>query len=247
MAGVDQLKKNVDQYYDEMKYDQIAEQLEPYKGGDDVGLLWRLARANYERQKTLGSDAAQLRLLQDTLATVQRALALDATDPNCHKWMAIYLNAITKLQGSKAQIDAATTIREHMLKACEYGPDDATNWHLIAMWEYSVADISWVMRKLATVVYGEPPRATFQQALDNFLKADQLSDGFRQLSAGRGLAWPIKSRNLMMIGKCYQKLKDKENAIKYLKMVRALEAKTADDEESKEEAISMLKQMGITD
>ena len=77
-------------------------------------------------------------------------------------------------------------------RACELGSEDPTNWHLIGMWEFTVADISWVMRKLATVVYGEPPKATFEEALEHFAKAEALAEGFSQQSAGQGLEWPIR-------------------------------------------------------
>ena len=77
-------------------------------------------------------------------------------------------------------------------KACELGSEDPTNWHLIGMWEFTVADISWVMRRLATLVYGEPPKATFQEALDHFTKAEELSAEFGRQAAGQGLEWPIR-------------------------------------------------------
>ena len=80
-----------------------------------MGLLWRLARASYELQKPLSSDSARLTALQHTFSVVERALTIDPEDANAHKWMAIYLNDITKIQGSKAQIEKAYIIKDHML------------------------------------------------------------------------------------------------------------------------------------
>ena len=85
------------------------------QNSDDVGLLWRLARANYELQKGLPSDSARLAALQSTFSVAERALAVDSGDANAHKWMAIYLNAITKIQGSKAQIEKGSVIKDHMM------------------------------------------------------------------------------------------------------------------------------------
>jgi len=62
---------------------------------------------------------------------------------------------------------------------------------------------------------------------------------------GPSSSWPIKSRNLLMAGKCYHKLKDVDNAAKYLKKVQGSTARTKDDEEAKEEAVSLLKQLGV--
>ena len=78
-------------------------------------LLWRLARAVYEQYKRLPSDAEKLARLQQGRVTVERAMQLNDKHPNCHKWMAIYLNAITKLQGSRAQIEQGQVIKGHML------------------------------------------------------------------------------------------------------------------------------------
>ncbi|XP_037075783.1 regulator of microtubule dynamics protein 1-like [Pollicipes pollicipes] len=234
MANNDDLKKQADEFYEQMEYDKIVEVLQPAKEGEDVELLWRLARAIYEQHKPLPTDAAKLQRLQEGLTTVERAMALDNHHPNCHKWMAIYLNAITKLQGSRAQIEKGPVIKEHMLKACEYGPSDPTNWHLIGMWAFTVADISWTMRKLAQVVYGEPPKATFQEALEYFLKAEEAKPG-------------SYSMNLLMIGKSYQKIKDNENAIKYLKMTRDYPVRTSDDKQAHKEAVDLLKYLGVKD
>ncbi|KAF0303948.1 Regulator of microtubule dynamics protein 1 [Amphibalanus amphitrite] len=229
-----ELSSQADQLYEQMEYAKIVEMLEPKKECDDVELLWRLARAMYEQHKRLGSDAEKLSYLQQGKVTVERAMQLNDKHPNCHKWMAIYLNAITKLQGSRAQIEQGQVIKGHMLKACEYGPSDPTNWHLIGMWAFTVADISWTMRKLAQVIFGEPPKATFQEALEYFLKAEEAQPG-------------SYSMNLLMIAKSYQKLKDNDNAIVYLKKTRDYPVKTMDDQQAHKEAVDLLKYLGVKD
>ena len=54
------------------------------------------------------------------------------------------------------------------------------------MWAFTVADISWTMRKLAQVIFGEPPKATFQEALDYFLRAEQARPGSYRCAAQTG-------------------------------------------------------------
>jgi len=232
MADGDQLKQQADEYYEQMEYAKIVELLEPAKESGDVELLWRLARAMYELHKPLSTDAAKLAHLEQGLTVVQRAMSVDERHPNCHKWMAIFLNAISKLQGSRAQIEQGPVIKEHMLKACELAPSDPTNWHLLGMWAFTVADISWTMRNLAKMIFGEPPKASFQEALDYFLKADEAKPG-------------SYSMTLLMIGKSHHKLKDNENAIVYLKRTRDYPVKTTDDEQAHKEALDLLKNLGV--
>lgn len=226
------VSQTADELYSNQQYEQVVQTLTPFKDGDDVELLWRWARVQYELFKTMASDADKLTHLQLHFPTVQRALQLNEKHPNCHKWMAIYMNAISKLQGSRAQIERSVEIKTHMLKACELGPDDPTNWHLIGMWAFTVADISWTMRKLAQVIYGTPPSATFQEALDYFLKAEEAKAG-------------SYSMNYLMVGKCYQKLKDNENAIKYYKLARDYDLKTTDDKQAHKESLDLLKSLGV--
>lgn len=40
----------------------------------------------------------------------------------------------------------------------------------ISMWHVQVAQCTWIERKIAATLFGEPPSATVQDALQNFLK-----------------------------------------------------------------------------
>ena len=68
---------------------------------------------------------------------------------------------------------------------------------------FAVADISWLSRNLATAIFGEPPVATFYEALEHFLEAERLAPG----------EW---KKNQVLIGRCFLKCKNAAVAKEWL-------------------------------
>ena len=88
-------------------------------------------------------------------------------------------------------------------------------------------------RKVAATIFDDPPKATYEDALQYFEKAEQLESNFF-------------SMNLLMMGKCYNALSQKDKAIEYLKRARDFEPKVlADDKEAHDEAKQLLSKLGV--
>lgn len=85
----------------------------------------------------------------------------------------------------------------------ELNPNDPTNWHLLGNFAFGLADMPWYQRKVVSAIFATPPTGTYEEALENFLKAEETKPNFY-------------SMNLLFIGKCYQRLKNKEKAKEYL-------------------------------
>lgn len=116
--------------------------------------------------------------------------------------MAIILDAYSELDGIKSRISQLTNVSNHMKRAIELNPNDPTNWYLLGAFEYGLADLPWVQRKIVSTIFATPPTGTYNKALEYFQKAEEIKEGFY-------------SMNWLMLGKCYYALKDYENAKKY--------------------------------
>lgn len=166
-----------------------------------------------------------------------------------HKWMAIILDAKSELGGLKERVNQLATVKKHMLVrifksnwfdinlnsldsqlAAELNPVDATSQYLLGAFAFGLADLPWIQKKVVTAVFGSPPDASYEEGLKYFLKAEELDPNFY-------------SMNQLMLGKTYLRLKDNENAKKYLQMTSVFQDRNEEDKNAKEEAAQLLKKL----
>lgn len=179
----------------------------------DVEVRWRLARVCYdlaearaaeEGVKLQDSAEARERLLEG-LDHATAALAAGPRNFAAHKWYGAMLGSTAKLEGKKAQIETAEAVRQHFEMAIELNPNDATTHHLLGLWHFNVAGLSWTLRKLASVVFATPPTSTFEEAKVHFANAEKLMPRLC------GMA------NKLMLAKCCIELKEKDAAADLLR------------------------------
>ncbi|XP_063610307.1 regulator of microtubule dynamics protein 1-like [Penaeus indicus] len=222
------LLAEADELYDAMKYEDIYVLLSAHKEVKHDEILWRLGRATYEKAKAAKTDDEKKVLYREALDYVEEALAINSENFAVHKWMSILIDYVYGYEGTKARISQSYNVKNHMEKACQLNPTDGTSRYLLGYWYYSIASIPWYQRKIASVVFATPPSGTYEDALEQFLHAEKLEPNFY-------------SKNLLMIGKCYQILGKKEEAKQYLTRAMNYPGKTLDDKEAVDEATQLLK------
>lgn len=221
-----------DELYLQNSVDELYEHMKKFSDSSDAEILWRLARATCDKAKSSSDKTQRKELMYDAFHAAERAIKAGDSNFACHKWYAIMLDYVGEYEGTKERISNAFKIKEHFLKAIELNPKDATSVHLLGYWCFVFADMPWYQKKAASVVFATPPTSSYQEALDNFLKAEAIDPGFY-------------SSNLMMIGKTYLRMKDNEQAKLYLIKARDYPVRTEDDKKAHQEAIDMLHSLGV--
>lgn len=163
----------------------------------------------YKVSKTADKTKKE-QLIRDGFALVSDAVTMDDGNFAAHKWMAILLDANAELDGIKARVTQLTTVKHHMERALELNPEDPTNWHLLGNFEFGLADMPWYQRKVVSAIFSTPPTGTYEVALEHFLKAEEKKANFY-------------SMNLLLIAKCYQRLKNDEQAKNYLQQAAKIQ------------------------
>ena len=217
----------------------LSEQLEQLgKQSDGIGessleceLLWRLARLNKElstqAQRQRADQQLSRQLLWRAFEYTTRALELDPSNFAAHKWYAISVSQTSAFDGTKAMIKKSFIVKKHLEEATRLNPRDATSRHLLGLWYFEVASLSWATRKVAAVMFTSPPSGSYMEALEHFLHAEQLEEGFY-----------IKNR--LMIAKAHIKLRELSSAREWLHKAMKLPAKTDEDDDSLAEVRRML-------
>lgn len=208
-AGIDTIIQEVDKLFDEAKYDELFELLKKQDNLEsNAKLLWRLARCEFQLSKQVKNQKAEHeQLVNSAYDHVKKSLELDGTDGLAHKWAAILLDAYSSLKGTKERVLQVLNVRNHMEKAIEFAPNDATSYYLLGEWHFSCYQVSWWERKIASIAFGKLPDADMEVALKMFEKAEEVEKDFY-------------SKNKLMLAKTLFELKrDKERSVELLNEV----------------------------
>ncbi|NWQ74522.1 RMD2 protein, partial [Columbina picui] len=153
-----------------------------------VDFLWRLARA-YGDLFEMTTDAEE-----------KRKYVSDGKQRK--KMFAIMCGYMSQFESVQNKIRNGYLFKEHLDKAIELKPQDPFLYYLNGRWCYSVAQLSWIEKKVAAALFGTPPTSTVEEALQHFLKAEEMHPGYSKC-------------NYVYLAKCYKDLGQKNNALKY--------------------------------
>ncbi|NXW79209.1 RMD3 protein, partial [Hirundo rustica] len=175
--------------------------------------LWRLARAHSDMWE-LTEDAEERRSYAAG-GKEELELALQKWDQSaeCHQWFAILCGQVSEYESIPKRIQAGYVFKEHIDKAIALKPQDPQLYYLLGRWCYQVAHLGWLEKRTVSALFEVPPTATVQDALQNFLRVEELSPGFSK--AGR-----------VYIAKCYRDLGNASAAMTWMDLASELPGNT---------------------
>ncbi|KAL3103353.1 hypothetical protein niasHS_002539 [Heterodera schachtii] len=197
---------------------------------EEPEVLWRLARVCHQMASSLElRDPRKRELLDEAHRYATSAYELRGTEFNVLKWMAAVTGSRTDFLGTKEKIEQGNRFKELLDKALAINPTETTLLHMRGRLAYSVAGLSWLERKAAAALFGNPPEATYDDAIADFLLVAQHK--------------PEWAENLMFLGKAYLARGDKKNALSYLEKAVAENSAGDENEEDESEWLKEAKQL----
>ena len=223
-----------DQLFDSDKFEDLLKYLlEQPNWSDDSELLWRVARAQFQVSKSDSKNKNQL--VKEANNNVRRSLELNNECGPAHKWAAVLLDQASAIDGTRARIEQTVNVRNHMEQAIRLMPNDGTAHYLLGEWHFSVCNISWLEKKLASAIFATLPEGSLETALEMFDKGEQVEPGFY-------------SKNLVLLAKTLAALKrDPERQKTSLLTVveKYKDSDRWDDKEAVKEAKDLLYKLGV--
>ncbi|NXF57454.1 RMD2 protein, partial [Ciccaba nigrolineata] len=186
-----------------------------------VDFLWRLARA-YGDLFEMTTDAEEKR--KYVTDEMQNMTSTCSTGELLFAIMCGYMSQFESVQN---KIRNGYLFKEHLDKAIELKPQDPFLYYLHGRWCYSVAQLSWIEKKVAAALFGTPPTSTVEEALQNFLKAEEMRPGYSKC-------------NYVYLAKCYKDLGQKNNALKYCDSALSILSVTNEDKEAQKDLEALL-------
>ncbi|XP_021435901.2 regulator of microtubule dynamics protein 2 isoform X2 [Oncorhynchus mykiss] len=174
--------------------------------GQNTTFLWRLVRA-YVDVHDITTNLEQKKTQAETGKKVgEEAVKLNPMCAESHQWYAIMCGIMTEYETVQNRIK---------------------NGYI-----FKVAQLSWIERKVAATLFGEPPSATVQDGLKNFLKVEEISPKYSKL-------------NYVFLAKCYRDLGQKSQARKMCDAATSMETISKEDEEAQKELDTLLSALGV--
>ncbi|XP_067290443.1 regulator of microtubule dynamics protein 1 isoform X3 [Pseudorasbora parva] len=231
LESAEEVLEQADYLYSCGETQKLHQLLVNHKDSEEAEFLWRLARASRDLALLSSISAEEKkRLTYEAFDFARRALEKNESSFAAHKWFAICLSDVGDYEGIKVKIGNSYIIREHLERAIDLNPKDATSIHILGYWCFAFAELPWYQRKVAAVIFGSPPSATYEDALAFFLKAEEVDPNFY-------------SKNLLMLGKTYMMLRDVQQAALWLTRARDCPAVTEEDKQVHKEALELLKKL----
>lgn len=156
----------------------------------------------------------------------RRAVEVESEDAEGWYQLGKALGRLALFRGGKEKVNMSKEIKEVFEKAISYDSGHASAIHGLARWNREVANLSFVLKAAAKIVFGGLPPASNEEAVTLFLRAIQIE--------------PRDCAHHLELGKTYLEMKEREKAAEEFETVLQLPNSDPDDEEWKAEAEQLL-------
>ncbi|XP_003475743.1 regulator of microtubule dynamics protein 3 [Cavia porcellus] len=184
--------------------------------GSRQDFLWRLARAYSDMFELTEETSEKKSYALNGKEEAEAALEKGDESAESHQWYAVLCGQVAENEGIQKRIQIGFSFKEHVDKAIALQPENPKAHFLLGRWCYQVSHLGWLEGKTATALFKSIPSATVQDALQSFLKAEELQPGFSK--AGR-----------VYISKCYRELGKNSEARRWMKLALELPDVTNED------------------
>ncbi|KAM8726741.1 regulator of microtubule dynamics protein 3 [Acanthopagrus schlegelii] len=186
--------------------------------GDSREFLWRLARAYSDMYESTEDKQEKMTYAQQGREEAESALKKKGLNAECHKWFAVLTGLPYQNDSMHSKLKSSHILKEHLDRAIALRDDDPLCFYLLGRWCYEVATLDWLEKKAAAAIFHSAPTTTLHDALENFLKAEELSPGFSKTVR-------------LYIAKCHMELGNISEASNWTELALMMPTNTKDDEE----------------
>nr|KAF6430192.1 regulator of microtubule dynamics 2 [Molossus molossus] len=176
---------------------------------DEVEFIWRFARA-YGDMSELSTNIQEKKHFANIGKTLaEKAVTRAPMNGHCHLWYAVLCGYVSEFEGLQNKVNYGHRFKEHLDKAIQLLPEEPFLYYLNGRYCYAISKLSWIEKKMAATLFGKIPSSTVQEALQNFLKVEDLHPRFSK-------------SNYMYLAKCYIDLKQTKEAMKFCNLAEQL-------------------------
>uniref|UniRef100_A0A8C2F3C0 Regulator of microtubule dynamics protein 3 n=1 Tax=Cyprinus carpio TaxID=7962 RepID=A0A8C2F3C0_CYPCA len=186
---------------------------------DNVEFMWRLARAYSDMCETADNREEKRNYAEQGHYEAEVALTRNGLSADCHKWFAILARLSSQYESFHGKLKSGRVLKEHVDRALALCDEDPICFYLLGCWCLEVSSLDCLERKTAATIYETPPTSSVNEALKNFLKAEELNPGFSKTVR-------------LYIAKCHKELGNESEARKWVHLALSTPAGANEDSDS---------------
>lgn len=132
---------------------------------------WKLSRALLDRATLSPRASVQRPLCQQAESLARAAIAIQPSGAKGHAYLAIALGKLALLEGGKRRVRLARAIKAEADSALALDPREDLAHHVLGVWNREIVELSGLRRFFGTMLYGQLPRGSLEEAIDHLRTA----------------------------------------------------------------------------
>ena len=193
--------KDIDTKLSNLEFEQVQLPLEQLnsKYPENSDILLRLSITHHYLSESAIEKSEDKKNALKAFKYIEQANDIDPDNPNILKWYVIALGKTVEEDTIRNQIEQSKNIQTIALKVIELLPNDECCYSIMGQWHYKLADLGRASRRIASILFSEPPKGSFEEAQYFFEKSLQYN--------------PNYIGTYYWLGKTYLKLDKKKKAV----------------------------------
>ena len=198
--------KDIDIKLTNLEFDKAQASLEQLynKYPENTDVLLRLSITHHYLSESALKKSLDKKNALKAFEYIEKALNIEPDNPDILKWYVITLGKTVEEDTIRNQIEQSKNIKNIALKVIDLLPDDEFCYSIMGQWHYKLADLGRASRRIASILFSEPPKGSFQEAQYFFEKSLEKNSDY--------------IGTYYWLGKTYLKLNNEQKAIELFKL-----------------------------
>ena len=204
IAGQD--LKDIDIKLTNLEFDKAQASLEQLynKYPENTDVLLRLSITHHYLSESALKKSLDKKNALKAFEYIEKAFNIEPDNPDILKWYVITLGKTVEEDTIRNQIEQSKNIKNIALKVIVLLPDDEFCYSIMGQWHYKLADLGRASRRIASILFSEPPKGSFEEAQYFFEKSLEINSDY--------------IGTYYWLGKTYLKLNQEQKAIELFKL-----------------------------
>ena len=172
--------KDIDTKLSNLEFEQVQLPLEQLnsKYPETSDILLRLSITHHYLSESAIEKSEDKKNALKAFKYIEQANDIDPDNPNILKWYVIALGKTVEEDTIRNQIEQSKNIQTIALKVIELLPNDEFCYSIMGQWHYKLADLGRASRRIASILFSEPPKGSFEEAQYFFEKSLQYNPNY---------------------------------------------------------------------
>ena len=204
IAGQD--LKDIDIKLTNLEFDKAQTSLEQLynKYPENTDVLLRLSITHHYLSESAMKKSLDKKNALKAFEYIEKAFNIEPDNPDILKWYVITLGKTVEEDTIRNQIEQSKNIKNIALKVIDLLPDDEFCYSIMGQWHYKLADLGRASRRIASILFSEPPKGSFEEAQYFFEQSLERNSDY--------------IGTYYWLGKTYLKLNNEQKAIELFKL-----------------------------